>query len=115
MKFDKIDWGRAFFKTYLEKRSFLHLLVNFNRIWVSHISMFWFYTAYNSPTIYSPKNSTSPERAMTWSVTALGSFPFSHLSLRLSLPHLLSRPRLTASLLFFFFFFFQVELSPPSS
>ncbi|KAL7412625.1 glucan synthase [Mrakia frigida] len=72
MKFDKIDWGRAFFKTYLEKRSFLHLLVNFNRIWVSHISMFWFYTAYNSPTIYSPQNSTSPERAMTWSVTALG-------------------------------------------
>ena len=72
MKFDKIDWGRAFFKTYFEKRSFLHLLVNFNRIWVSHISMFWFYTSYNSPTIYSPQNSTSPQRAMTWSVTALG-------------------------------------------
>lgn len=72
MKFDKIDWNRAFFKTYVEKRSFGHLLVNFNRVWVTHISMFWFYTAYNSPTIYSPSNSTSPERAMTWSVTGLG-------------------------------------------
>jgi 1,3-beta-glucan synthase len=72
MKFDKIDWSRAFFKTYLEKRSFLHLLVNFNRVWVCHISFFWYYTAYNSPTIYSPAGSTNPERAMTWSVCALG-------------------------------------------
>jgi 1,3-beta-glucan synthase len=72
MKFDKIDWSRAFFKTYIEKRSFLHLLVNFNRIWVCHISMFWFYTAYNSPTIYAPSGSVVPHRAMTWSVTALG-------------------------------------------
>lgn len=44
MKFDKIDWNKVFFKTYLEKRSMLHLLVNFNRIWVLHISVFWFYT-----------------------------------------------------------------------
>ena len=45
MKFDKIDWNRVFFKNYKEKRSFLHLLVNFNRIWILHISVFWFYTA----------------------------------------------------------------------
>ena len=45
MKFDRIDWEKVFFKTYLEKRSFLHLLVNFNRIWVLHISVFWFYTS----------------------------------------------------------------------
>jgi 1,3-beta-glucan synthase len=45
MKFDKIEWHRAFFKTYYERRSFLHLLVNFNRIWVLHISVYWFYTA----------------------------------------------------------------------
>ncbi|KAJ7846048.1 1,3-beta-glucan synthase [Mycena olivaceomarginata] len=29
MRFDRIDWNRAFFKTYYEKRSFGHLLVNF--------------------------------------------------------------------------------------
>jgi 1,3-beta-glucan synthase len=44
MKLDKVDWSKAFFKTYLEKRSAIHLLVNFNRIWVLHISTFWFYT-----------------------------------------------------------------------
>jgi 1,3-beta-glucan synthase len=46
MKFDKVEWNRVFSKTYYEKRSFLHLLVNFNRIWVMHISMYWFYTAF---------------------------------------------------------------------
>ena len=68
MKFDRIDWNRVFFKTYFEKRSFGHLLVNFNRIWVIHISMYWFYTAYNSPAIYNGEKST----AMRWSATALG-------------------------------------------
>ena len=69
MRFDRIDWNRAFFKTYYEKRSFGHLLVNFNRIWVIHISLFWFYTAYNAPTIYQPKRGHSS--ASTWSATAL--------------------------------------------
>lgn len=70
MKFDRIDWNRAFFKTYYEKRSFGHLLVNFNRIWVIHIAMYYFYTAYNSPTIYAVDGHSVP--AMTWSATALG-------------------------------------------
>ncbi|TFK75742.1 1,3-beta-glucan synthase [Pluteus cervinus] len=71
MKFDRIDWNRAFFKTYYEKRSFGHLLVNFNRIWVIHIAIYWFYTAYNSPRVYATTgNVASP--AMTWSATALG-------------------------------------------
>ncbi|KAF4579577.1 1,3-beta-D-glucan synthase [Pleurotus pulmonarius] len=70
MKFDRIDWNRVFFKTYYEKRSFGHLLVNFNRIWVIHISVYYFYTAYNSPTIYAVNGRSSP--AMTWSATALG-------------------------------------------
>ncbi|KAF7972714.1 hypothetical protein HWV62_41527 [Athelia sp. TMB] len=70
MKFDRIDWNRAFFKTYLEKRSFGHLLVNFNRIWVIHVSMYWFYTASNSPSVYS-YHGTHTE-AMDWSARALG-------------------------------------------
>src|ERR1700722_18017761 len=70
MKFDKVDWNRAFFKTYYEKRSFGHLLVNFNRIWVIHIALYWFYTSYNSPAVYSVNGTHSA--AMTWSATALG-------------------------------------------
>ncbi|SGY67900.1 BQ5605_C004g02823 [Microbotryum silenes-dioicae] len=72
MKFDKIDWGRAFIKTYYERRSFLHLLVNFNRIWVLHISVFWFYTASTATKIYAPAGANDAYPAMRWSVTALG-------------------------------------------
>ncbi|GAA6035088.1 hypothetical protein JCM8097_002178 [Rhodosporidiobolus ruineniae] len=70
MKFDKIEWHKAFFKTYFERRSFLHLLVNFNRIWVLHISIYWMYTAYNSPSIYT--DATNPNSAMQFSVVGLG-------------------------------------------
>jgi 1,3-beta-glucan synthase len=70
MKFDRIEWNRAFFKTYYEKRSFGHLLVNFNRIWVMHVGVYWFYTAFNSPAVYAVNGKASP--AMTWSATALG-------------------------------------------
>lgn len=72
MKFDKIDWTRVFFKTYYEKRSAAHLIVNFNRVWILHVALFWFYTAFNSPTIYRPTPTSEPTAAMTWSATALG-------------------------------------------
>lgn len=72
MKFDRIDWNRAFYKTYYEKRSFVHLLVNFNRIWVIHISLYWYYTAFNSPKVYTASGQQKPTAAMSWSATALG-------------------------------------------
>lgn len=72
MKFDRIEWNKVFFKTYLEKRSFFHLLVNFNRIWVLHISVFWFYTAWNSPSVYAGVGSTTAPQPMMFSMTALG-------------------------------------------
>lgn len=72
MKFGKIDWNKVFFKTYFEKRSIAHLLVNFNRIWILHVAVFWFYTAFNSSKVYAPKNRAFPSAAMHWSVTALG-------------------------------------------
>ncbi|KAG8936339.1 1,3-beta-D-glucan synthase [Tulasnella sp. 419] len=73
MKFDKIDWNRAFFKTYFEKRTYFQLLVHFNRIWVIHIAVYWFYTAYNSPRVYRRKdNNDKPTAAMQWSATGLG-------------------------------------------
>jgi hypothetical protein len=62
----------VFFKTYFEKRSTAHMLVNFNRIWILHISAWWFFTAYNSPRLYAPFTEPKPSAAMTWSATALG-------------------------------------------
>ncbi|KAJ7097938.1 glycosyltransferase family 48 protein [Mycena belliarum] len=72
MRFSKIDWNRVFFKTYFEKRSKSHLLVNFNRIWILHVSMYYFYTAFNSPRAYAPHDKLNPSPEMTWSATALG-------------------------------------------
>ncbi|KAG8936786.1 1,3-beta-D-glucan synthase [Tulasnella sp. 418] len=71
--FDQIDWDKAFFKTYVEKRTFAQLLVHFNRIWVIHVSVFWFYTAWNSRAIYSRGGRDKDEAtAMRWSITGLG-------------------------------------------
>ncbi|KAF2717657.1 glycosyltransferase family 48 protein [Polychaeton citri CBS 116435] len=71
-----VIWKKAFFKTYKETRSWFHMLVNFNRIWVIHVTVYWFYTAFNSPTLYT-KNYTQqlnpgPKGAAHWSAVALG-------------------------------------------
>ena len=44
----------------------------FNRIWVLHISVFWYHTAFNPLTIYAPNSSTRPTLAMQRSTMALG-------------------------------------------
>ncbi|ODV98397.1 hypothetical protein PACTADRAFT_36871 [Pachysolen tannophilus NRRL Y-2460] len=48
-----ILWEKAFYKTFHETRTWLHLITNFNRIWIIHISVFWYYTVFNSPTLYT--------------------------------------------------------------
>ncbi|EMR08340.1 hypothetical protein PNEG_03180 [Pneumocystis murina B123] len=52
-RFKDVVWKKAFFKTYRETRSWFHLFTNFNRIWIIHITVYWFYTAANSPTVYT--------------------------------------------------------------
>ena len=54
-KLKNVVWKEAFFKTYKEKRSWWLLVTNFNRIRVTHLDSFWFYTAYNAPTIYTKR------------------------------------------------------------
>jgi 1,3-beta-glucan synthase len=71
-RLSKVDWNKVFFKTYFEKRSIAHLLVNFNRIWILHIAVFWFYTAFHSARVYAPRDKKEPSAAMSWSATALG-------------------------------------------
>ena len=71
-----VIWKKAFFKTFKETRSWFHMLTNFNRIWVIHVTVFWFYTAFNSPTLYT-KNyqqqlNNSPHTSAHWSAVALG-------------------------------------------
>lgn len=69
-----VVWKKAFIKTYKEKRSWMHLVANFSRIWVIHISTFWFYTAANAQTLYlnSDKEIAAEEASVQWSITALG-------------------------------------------
>ncbi|KAH3687549.1 hypothetical protein WICPIJ_001471, partial [Wickerhamomyces pijperi] len=31
----------------------MHLATNFNRIWIIHLASFWFFTSFNSPTLYT--------------------------------------------------------------
>lgn len=76
MKLGEVAWNKVFFKTYKETRSWFHLAVNFNRIWVIHVTMFWFYTAFNSPTLYTKNYSqllnNSPPIQTRWSAVGMG-------------------------------------------
>jgi 1,3-beta-glucan synthase len=69
-------WKKAFFKTYKETRSWFHMLVNFNRIWVIHVVVYWFYTSHNSPTLYTvnyqQQRNNQPPVAQQWSVVGFG-------------------------------------------
>lgn len=75
-KLVEVNWEKVFFKTYLETRSWLHNLVNFNRIWVIHITMFWFFTAFQSGPLYTPgftqQGGQKPNGATQWTAVALG-------------------------------------------
>jgi 1,3-beta-glucan synthase len=75
-KLKDVVWKKVFFKTYYERRSWFHLLVNFNRIWVIHLTAFWFYTAYNSKPLYTPgytqQGDEQPPAAATLSAVGLG-------------------------------------------
>ncbi|KXX82404.1 hypothetical protein MMYC01_201347 [Madurella mycetomatis] len=76
LKLKDVNWKKCFFKTYKETRSWFHLLVNFNRIWIIHLTMFWFFTAFNSPTLITPNYeqqvNNGPPPAAHWSIVAFG-------------------------------------------
>lgn len=48
-----VDWNNVFFKSYYETRSWFHLIVNFSRIWIIHLSMFWYFFTINTPVLYT--------------------------------------------------------------
>jgi 1,3-beta-glucan synthase len=76
LKLKEVNWKKCFFKTYKESRSWFHLLVNFNRIWIIHLTMFWFYTAHNAPTLlvkdYEQQVDQQPPGSKHFSAVAFG-------------------------------------------
>ncbi|KAL3965639.1 hypothetical protein ACCO45_002643 [Purpureocillium lilacinum] len=77
LKLNQVNWKKSFFKTYKETRSWFHLLVNFNRIWIIHITMFWFYTAHNAPTLllgskYEQQVDNQPRGSQQFAIVGFG-------------------------------------------
>ncbi|KNB00038.1 1,3-beta-glucan synthase [Fusarium oxysporum f. sp. lycopersici 4287] len=77
LKLKDVNWKKCFFKTYKESRSWFHLLVNFNRIWIIHLTMFWFYTSHNAPSLlvgpkYEQQVNQKPSTAKQFSIVGFG-------------------------------------------
>lgn len=77
LKLKDVNWKKCFFKTYKETRSWFHMIVNFNRIWVLHLTMFWFYTAHNVPSLlvgssYEQQVNQQPPASVQWSIVGAG-------------------------------------------
>lgn len=69
-----MNWKKAFQKTFKEKRSWMHLAVNFTRIWIIHIVSFWYFIAANSDILYlnHDKKISEKETSVKISMAALG-------------------------------------------
>ncbi|CAI6095424.1 hypothetical protein V2G26_015139 [Clonostachys chloroleuca] len=77
LKFKDINWKKCFFKTYKETRSWFHLITNFNRIWIIHLTMFWFFTVLNAPSVlvgptYEQEADQDPPKEKVISAVAFG-------------------------------------------
>lgn len=51
----QIAWQSSIKKTFYETRSWFHVLINFNRVWNIHLGVFWYYTCFNCPTLYTER------------------------------------------------------------
>lgn len=70
-----VDWASSFQKTYKEVRTWLHLVLNFSRIWIIHGSVFWYYTSFNSAPLYTPnygRHESEPQNHIRLSIVSLG-------------------------------------------
>ncbi|SGZ48571.1 CIC11C00000002814 [Sungouiella intermedia] len=122
LRLGEVEWQNVFFKTYKEIRTWLHFITNFNRIWVIHIVMYWMYTAYNSPTLYT-KNyiqtvNNQPTQSSKWAAPAIGGTIASFIQILATVFEWMFVPRewagaqhLTRRLLFLLLIFF-VNLAP---
>ncbi|RKP34218.1 glucan synthase [Dimargaris cristalligena] len=58
-----VVWNKTFYKTYKERRTFVHLVTNFARIWIVHVSVYYYYMMYNADFIYGAIDLTDPDNA----------------------------------------------------
>ncbi|GMM28013.1 hypothetical protein DAMA08_007290 [Martiniozyma asiatica (nom. inval.)] len=76
-KLGEIKWDKIFYKTYKENRSWWHLATNFNRIWIIHLNVFWYYSSFNAPSLYTFEYNyllnNQPTAMARLSVVSLGS------------------------------------------
>ena len=76
VKLKDVNWKKCFFKTYRETRSWFHMIVNYNRIWIIHLTMFWFFTLYNAPPVITPnyeqEANNGPPASKMWSIVGAG-------------------------------------------
>lgn len=76
LKFAQVDWNSFLYKTYREKRSWFHLLTNFSRVWIIHVTVFWYYTSFNSSSLYTKDYSqlldNQPPSQVRWTIVSLG-------------------------------------------
>lgn len=75
-KIKDIDWNAAFYKTFREYRTWDHIFTDFSRVWIIHLTMFYYFTCFNSPTLYT-KNyiqllDNQPASQVQWTMVALG-------------------------------------------
>lgn len=75
--FQDIQWKKAFYKTFKEHRTWLHLITNFNRVWIIHASVYWYYISFNSLSIYTKDYiqvlDNKPPPQVRWTVVSFGS------------------------------------------
>lgn len=76
LKLKDVAWKKCFFKTYKETRSWFHLLVNFNRIWVIHLTVWWMFNAHNAPQLlvpdYEQQVNQQPPASAQWAIAGFG-------------------------------------------
>lgn len=76
LRLGEVEWNLVFFKTYKEIRTWLHFVTNFNRIWIIHGTIYWMYTAFNSPTLYTKEYTQTlnqqPTASSRWAACAIG-------------------------------------------
>lgn len=121
-KLGEVEWLNIFFKTYKEIRTWLHFVTNFNRIWIIHGCIYWMYTAYNSPTIYTlhyrQVANQLPTASSRWAAAAIGGIIASFIQILATLFEWMFVPRdwagaqhLTRRLLFLILIFI-INLAP---
>ncbi|KAF7721511.1 1,3-beta-D-glucan synthase [Apophysomyces ossiformis] len=66
---ENVDWSSILCKKFYETRSWMHILINFSRIWIIHATSFWYYMAVNTDFLYIE---TSRETAVNLSIVGLG-------------------------------------------